>query len=150
LRAVVSRILSATCTVDGSVIAEAGPGLLILVAASKNATEAAAVRLADRIAGLRIFNDSTGKMNLGLDAIPADNGPRLMVVSNFTLWGDAWASRRPSFTRAAAFEEAEALYKVFVQALTRNFPDVVTGVFGEDMKIASVNDGPVTLVIDTR
>lgn len=148
MRAIVSRVAWAKCEVDGQVVGECGPGFLVLVAASKTCTEETARRLADRVSGLRILNDASGKMNLGLDSLPNDNGPKVLVVSNFTLFGDAWASRRPSFTKAASYEDGEKYYKIFVDELRKKTNSVECGVFGADMKITSLNDGPVTLVID--
>ena len=141
----VTRVLSATCEVDGEVVSSCGPGFLVMVAAGKDSDDAKAWKLADRVAGLRIFNDETGKMSLSLqDAVEK---PTVMVVSNFTLYGDVWSSRRPSFVKAAPFDEGQRLYKVFVDAL-RDQVHVMEGIFGADMKVSSVNDGPVTLIID--
>ena len=146
MRAVVTRVLSASCTVEDKLVGSCGHGLLVLVAAGKASTNQDATRLADRVAGLRIFSDESGKMNLPLPS--AVGQPQLLVVSNFTLYGDAWASRRPSFTSAAPYAEGERLYETFVNTLRALGLKVDTGVFGTDMKLTSINDGPVTLVID--
>jgi D-tyrosyl-tRNA(Tyr) deacylase len=144
MRAVVSRVTSASCVVDGVTIGSIQSGLLVLVAAGVNSTAKDAQRLADRVSGMRIFSDGEGKMNLALP----ENG-ELLVISNFTLFGDAWASRRPSFIKAAPYEIGERLYVEFIETLKAKGLKVATGVFGADMKVESINDGPVTLVIET-
>lgn len=145
MRAVVQRVLSASVVVEGTVVGRIGPGLLVLVGAHKDDTESNAFKLANRIAGLRIFNDDAGKMNLSM----ADAGAMsVLAVSNFTVYGDAIASRRPSFISAAPFEQGRELFEAFVKALEVEGIQVETGKFGADMKVSLVNDGPVTLVID--
>ncbi len=124
--------------------------MLILVAASVNSTEAQAIDLADRCAGLRIFADDAGKMNLALKDLPPSDQAEALVVSQFTLYGDVWSSRRPSFVTSAAFERGRELYELFVNELRQRVRGVETGEFGAMMQVELVNDGPVTLVIDAR
>ncbi len=162
MRAVVQRVSSASVAVDGKVVGEIGPGLLVLVGAHKDDTEENAKRLADRIAGMRIFNDFDGKMNLNLaDASvgspspPTPSPPEgrggpdsgVLAVSNFTVYGDV-SQRRPSFVAAAPYERGEELFGAFVAALRTLGVHTQTGVFGADMKVTLTNDGPVTLVVD--
>ena len=149
MRAVVQRVAWARVTVDGLVTGEIGPGLAVLVAAGRESTGQQAKKLADRIVGMRIFSDEAGKMNLSLADLPRVEGPRLLVVSNFTLYGDAWASRRPSFGGAAAYADGERLYEDFLAELDRLGWPAATGVFGGDMRLELLNDGPVTMVVDS-
>lgn len=145
MRAVVTRVTHASVTIDGTVRGSIGPGFLILLGVAHGDTEAQAVKLADKICGLRIFEDEAGKMNLGLDAV---NG-QLLIVSQFTLYGNCKHGRRPDFLAAARPETAVPLYeRVIAGCQARGFT-VRTGVFGADMQVASVNDGPVTILLDT-
>jgi len=148
VRAVVTRVTWARVSIEGHQVGACGPGLLVLVAAAKGDSDVEARRLADRVLGLRIFGDEAGKMNLALADLPPSTEPQILVISNFTLYGDAWSSRRPSFMRAAGFEDGNALYDAFVAALRERGLAVATGEFGGDMKVESLNDGPVTLIID--
>lgn len=150
MRAVVQRVLRASVKVDGEVIGRCGPGLLVLVAAHRNSVEPQARDLADRVAGLRIFSDFGGKMNLALKDLPESGEPEVLVVSQFTLYGDVYASRRPSFTESAGYDQGKALYDVFVSALKPLVRGVETGEFGASMEVELINFGPVTLVIDAR
>jgi D-tyrosyl-tRNA(Tyr) deacylase len=134
--------------VDDSVVGSCGVGLLVLAAAGKADTVENAKKLADKVVGLRIFNDAEGRMNLALKDLPADAKPGILAISNFTLYGDAMKSRRPSFMGAAGFEQGEALFSVFLEGLKRLWPRVESGEFGGDMKVELLNDGPVTLIID--
>lgn len=145
MRAVVQRVHSASVTVDGSVVGSIGKGLLLLVGAHKEDTEANAEKLADRIAGLRIFGDEEGKMNLSLADADAEG---VLAVSNFTVYGDALKSRRPSFTSSAGYEEGERLFNHFVNSLKSKEIKTETGTFGAMMDVQLTNDGPVTLVVD--
>ncbi len=149
MRTVVQRVRRACVRVDGAVTGQIGTGLLVLVGVEQADTEQDARTLAAKTAGLRIFSDETGKMCLGA----SDVGGGFLVVSNFTLYGDCRKGRRPDFTRAAGAAQAQALYRVFVQALCEacapaGMP-VETGRFGADMRIEMDGDGPVTLVLDT-
>lgn len=147
MRAVVQRVSSASVSVDGEVVGRCGKGLLALVGAHKDDTDLSAAKLADRIAGMRIFDDGEGKMNLALRDVEA-SGAQVLAISNFTVFGDAMKSRRPSFMESAPYEEAEKLFEKFVSELRGREIDVQTGVFGEMMQVELCNDGPVTLVID--
>lgn len=150
MRAVVQRVLRAEVRVYGEVVGSCGRGLMVLVAAGKDSTEDQARKLADRVAGLRIFNDAEGKMNLAMKDLPESGEAEVLVVSQFTLYGDVWASRRPSFMGSAGYEEGKRLYEVFVSALGSLVRGVETGEFGASMEVDLVNDGPVTLIIDAK
>ena len=145
MRAVVTRVTHASVTIDGTVRGSIGPGFLILLGVAHGDTEAQAVKLADKICGLRIFEDGAGKMNLGLDAV---NG-QLLVVSQFTLYGNCKHGRRPDFLTAARPETAVPLYEKFIALCREKGLHVETGEFGADMKVDSLNDGPLTLILDT-
>lgn len=144
MRAVVQRVSEASVNVDGATVGRCGVGLLVLVAAHRDDTEANADKMADRVAGLRIFGDAEGKMNLSL----ADVEGSVLAISNFTLYGDATKNRRPSFIEAAGYADGERLFEAFVAALVRRGVPVETGVFGAHMDVTLVNDGPVTIVLD--
>ena len=144
MRAVVTRVASASVTIAGEVVGEIGRGFLVLLGVAPDDTEAQADKLADKIVGLRVFEDENEKMNLNLSAV----GGRLLVVSQFTLYADT-KSRRPGFTGAAKPDVAVPLYERFLSACGRlGFPPE-HGSFGADMQVASVNDGPVTILFDT-
>lgn len=144
MRAVVTRVASASVTIAGEVVGEIGRGFLVLLGVGPDDTEAQADKLADKIVGLRVFEDENEKMNLNLSAV----GGRLLVVSQFTLYADT-KSRRPGFTGAAKPDVAVPLYERFLSACGRlGFPPE-HGSFGADMQVASVNDGPVTILLDT-
>ena len=145
MRAVLTRVKSASVTVDGSVIGQIGQGLLILLGVTHEDTEAQAVKLADKLMGLRIFEDENGKMNRSLE----DVGGQVLVVSQFTLYGNCKKGRRPEFLAAARPEIAIPLYEKFIALCRDKGFSVETGEFGADMQVASVNDGPVTLIVDT-
>ena len=145
MRAVVTRVTHASVTIDGTVRGSIGPGFLILLGVAHGDTEAQAVKLADKICGLRIFEDGAGKMNLGLDAV---NG-QLLVVSQVTLYGNCKHGRRPDFLAAARPETAVPLYEKFIALCREKGLHVETGEFGADMKVDSLNDGPLTLILDT-
>lgn len=148
MKGVVQRVSEASVTVEGAVVGRIGAGLLVLVAAEKGDTEADLQKFADRIVNLRIFSDAEGKMNLDLAAATSDSAmPNLLLVSNFTVAGDASKSRRPSFTSAMGFEEGKAMFDQLVSACAERGARTQTGVFGAQMDVALVNDGPVTLVI---
>lgn len=143
--AVVQRVSSASVTVDGSPSGEIGPGLLVLVGVGHDDTPADADALADKVAGLRILPDGEGRMNRSV----ADAGGAVLVVSQFTLHGDVRRGRRPSFTAAAPPEAAEPLVDRVVARIRAAGIRCETGVFGAHMDVALVNDGPVTLVVET-
>ena len=144
MRAVVTRVAGASVTIAGNVNGRIGRGFLVLLGVGPADTEAQAVRLADKICGLRIFEDEAGKMNRNLEAV----GGSLLVVSQFTLYADT-KSRRPGFTGAAKPALAVPLYEKFMaECAARGFP-VEHGEFGADMQVYSQNDGPVTILLDT-
>ena len=144
MRAVLTRVNSASVTIGGEVKAEIGKGFLVLLGVHKDDAEAQADKIADKICGLRIFEDANGKMNVN----PADAGAELLIVSQFTLFADC-KSRRPGFTDAARPETAIPLYeRVVAQCRARGF-SVGTGEFGAEMLVKSENDGPVTILLDT-
>ncbi|MEJ5197729.1 MAG: D-aminoacyl-tRNA deacylase [Anaerolineae bacterium] len=145
MRAVIQRVSRASVTVDGREVGAIGRGFLVLVGATHSDTRAEAEWLARKVAGLRLFEDAAGKMNLGL----ADVGGAVLVVSQFTLYADARKGRRPSFTEAARPEQAEPLIDYFVELLRKEGLTVATGQFQAHMEVALVNDGPVTLWLDT-
>lgn len=147
MKAIIQRVSSASVTIDGSVTAEIGQGFLILLGVTVGDDETEARVLAKKISGLRVFTDENDKMNLSLGDI---NGG-VLVISNFTLCADCSHGRRPSFIAAARPEQAEPLYELFCEELLKNgVAEVRQGVFGADMKVALVNDGPVTIDIDSK
>lgn len=143
MRAVLTRVLSASVTIDGEKRAEIGKGFLVLLGVHTDDTQEQAKKIADKICGLRIFEDENGKMNIS----PKDAGAKLLIVSQFTLYADC-SSRRPGFTNAARPEISEPLYELVVEECRNRGFEVQTGEFGADMKVESVNDGPVTIVLD--
>lgn len=145
MRVVLTRVKSASVTVDGSVIGQIGQGFLILLGVTHEDTEAQAVKLADKLMGLRIFEDENGKMNRSLE----DVGGQVLVVSQFTLYGNCKKGRRPEFLAAARPEIAIPLYEKFIALCRDKGFSVETGEFGAEMLVESVNDGPVTLIVDT-
>ena len=146
MRAVVQRVTSASVEVDGEVVGSIEAGCLVLVGVAPEDGEKESAWLAEKIVGLRIFNDDDGKMNRSLE----ESGGGVLLVSQFTLYGDARKGRRPSFIRAARGAEAEALYEDVGTRITRRGIDCATGVFGADMKVGLVNDGPVTILLDSE
>ena len=144
MRAVVTRVNSASVAIDGAVKGSIGKGFLVLLGVHVDDTEAEARRIADKICGLRVFEDEAGKMNVN----PADAGAELLIVSQFTLYADC-KSRRPGFVKAARPDTAIPLYElVIAECRARGFR-VETGEFGAYMQVASENDGPVTILLDT-
>jgi len=146
MRAVLQRVTRASVTVDGQVIGQIERGLVVLLGVEQGDTDADAHQLADKTVQLRIFDDAEGKMNL---AVP-DVGGSVLVVSQFTLLGDCRKGRRPSFIRAAQPELAERLYETFVAAIGVQGIPVATGKFRANMLVELVNDGPVTMLLDSR
>ena len=144
MRAVITRVREASVTIDGHVSGSIGKGLLVLLGVGPNDTEAEAVRLADKVCGLRIFSDDQGKMNRNLSAA----GGAILAVSQFTLYADT-KSRRPGFTGAAGPSLARTLYQHFMEECRRLGFQVSSGEFGADMQVSSQNDGPVTIWLDT-
>lgn len=146
MRACVQRVSQASVTVEDNIVGQIGRGLLVLLGVSGDDSDVDARQLADRICCLRIFEDDEGKMNRSLD----DASGAMLVVSQFTLFGDCRKGRRPSFTRAAPPELAERLYETFVAAVGVRGIKVETGQFRAHMDVALVNDGPVTLLLDSK
>jgi len=145
MRAVVQRVASARVLVRGQVVGEVGRGVVVLLGVTHDDTPEDAASLAGKIAGLRVFEDGDGKMNRSL----ADVGGSLLVVSEFTLYGDCRKGRRPSFAAAAGLDQARRLYEQFVADLRKLGVCTATGVFQAHMQVELVNDGPVTLLLDT-
>jgi D-tyrosyl-tRNA(Tyr) deacylase len=145
MRACIQRVSEASVTVKGDVTGRIGRGLLVLLGVGQDDGEDEVRWLAEKIAGLRIFEDDAGKMNRSL----AEVGGEMLVVSQFTLFGDCRRGRRPSFTAAAPPEQAERLYESFVTVVRASGITAATGLFREHMLVSLVNDGPVTLWIDT-
>lgn len=145
MKVVLQRVREASVAVGGKVVGEIGAGHLLLVGFTDEDGFEAVRWMAEKVVGLRVFNDDEGKMNLGLD----DMGGDLLVVSQFTLYGDARKGRRPSFVGAAHPDHAVPLYESFVERLREIAPGrVETGIFGANMQVTLVNDGPVTLVLE--
>ena len=144
MRAVLTRVTEASVAIDGLVHGSIGRGFLVLLGVHVSDTEKEADKIADKICRLRIFEDENGKMNIG----PADAGAQILIISQFTLYGDC-RSRRPGFTAAARPETAVPLYERVIAKCREAGFHVETGVFGADMKVSSINDGPVTLILDT-
>ena len=145
MRAVLTRVNSASVAIDGKVVGKIGKGFLILLGVGPNDTEKECRYLAEKALGLRIFEDENCKMNLGLEAV---NG-EVLVVSQFTLYGNCRKGRRPSFAEAATPELGNALYEKFLSICEELGYPPQHGRFGADMQVESVNDGPVTLILDT-
>lgn len=145
MRAVITRVKSASVSIAGSVVGEIGHGLLILLGVGPDDTPELCEKLADKALGLRIFCDEAGKMNRSL----ADIGGQVLVVSQFTLYADCRKGKRPSFTGAALPEQAVPLYEQFLQECRSRGLEPQHGRFGADMLVASENDGPVTILLDT-
>lgn len=144
MKAVVTRVTGASVTIEGRVNGKIGTGFLVLLGVAPEDTEADAIRLADRVCGVRVFEDENGKMNRNLESV----GGELLVVSQFTLFADL-KSRRPGFSGAAKPDVAIPLYEKFMAECAARGFHVEHGEFGADMQVASVNDGPVTLLFDT-
>ncbi|MGO8690280.1 MAG: D-aminoacyl-tRNA deacylase [Thermoguttaceae bacterium] len=144
--ACVQRVTRASVAVAGAVCAQIGPGMLVLLGVAEGDTGEDARQLAEKIGGLRIFDDGQGKMNLAL----ADVGGAMLVVSQFTLLGDCRKGRRPSFVAAAGPEAAQRLYQLFVDTVAGQGIAVAVGRFREHMQVELVNDGPVTLLVESK
>jgi D-tyrosyl-tRNA(Tyr) deacylase len=145
MRAVLQRVSHAKVEVDGTIRGEIGPGVLVLLGVSRTDTGEDAEFLAGKVAQLRIFNDDAGKMNRSL----LETGGEMLAVSQFTLYGDCRKGRRPSFDDAAPADQARQLYELFVAAARRLGVPVKTGVFQAHMAVTLVNDGPVTLIVES-
>lgn len=145
MRAILTRVSSASVTIDSQVVGKIGKGFLILLGVGPKDTEKECRYLAEKALGMRVFEDENGKMNLGLEQV----GGQVLVVSQFTLYGNCRKGRRPSFTEAAGPALGNELYEKFLSICAELGYPPQHGQFGADMKVASVNDGPVTLILDT-
>ncbi|HEY0075443.1 MAG TPA: D-aminoacyl-tRNA deacylase [Abditibacteriaceae bacterium] len=144
MKAVIQRCHRAQVEVEGKIVGQIGPGLAVFLGVAKADDESAAEKLTRKIASLRIFNDDEGKFNRSL----LDTGGSALVISNFTLYGDARKGTRPNFMEAAAPDEANRLYEAFVTLLRNQNVPVETGVFAANMKVLVENDGPVTIILE--
>lgn len=144
MRAIVTRVKCASVEIEGAITGQIGQGFLVLLGVGLEDTEVEAIKLADKICGARVFEDDAGKMNLNLETV----GGALLVISQFTLFADL-KSRRPGFSKAAKPALAVPLYELFMDECRKRGFTVEQGIFGADMQVASVNDGPVTLLFDT-
>lgn len=146
MRAVIQRVIESDVSVDGVVAGSIKKGLMILVGVAEDDTEQDAKYIAEKAAGLRIFEDAGGKMNLSVK----DVGGQVLAVSQFTLMGDARKGKRPGFTKAAKPEEADRLYRTFIRILQQQELHVEEGIFQADMLVRIYNDGPVTILLDSK
>ena len=146
MRAVVQRVSQSHVVVDGETVGKIGEGLMVLLGVEDGDNESDAKYLVSKVIGLRIFNDEQGKMNRSLQ----DIGGQLLVISQFTLLGDARKGRRPSFIHAASPDEGDRLYQHFVELAQQEGISVSTGQFQADMKVHLINDGPVTILLDSK
>ncbi len=146
MRAVVQRVTCSDVTVDGKITGSIEKGFMVLLGVEDGDTEKDAAYIADKVTGLRVFEDSEGKMNLSIK----DVGGQVLAVSQFTLLGDARKGKRPSFIKAARPEEANALYRDFVDKVKNEGIDVQEGIFQADMLVRIYNDGPVTILLDSK
>ena len=145
MRAVVTRVRSDSVTIDGEIAGQIGIGFLVLLGVHEEDTEKEALKIADKLCGLRVFEDENGKMNVN----PKDAGAEMLIISQFTLFADC-KSRRPGFSKAARPETAIPLYELVIRECRDRGFHVETGVFAADMQVASINDGPVTILLDTK
>jgi len=147
MRVVIQRVSEAAVKIDGTIVGEISKGLLVLLGIAQEDNEQDALYLLQKLINLRIFSDADGKMNLSVQ----DCGGELLVVSQFTLYADTKKGNRPSYIRAARPEQAIPLYEFFLKELQKQFQgSIQTGKFGADMKVSLINDGPVTIIIDSR
>ena len=145
MRFVIQRVSEASVTVDGQIVGQIGKGFMVLVGVAQTDTEAIADKLVKKMVGLRIFEDEQGKTNLSL----ADVGGALLMVSQFTLYADCRRGNRPGFSYAGKPEQANALYEYVLKKAKESVPVVERGIFGADMKVSLVNDGPFTIILDS-
>jgi D-tyrosyl-tRNA(Tyr) deacylase len=146
MKALIQRVSSASVSIGGDCVAEIKTGLLVLLGVSESDTPREVFWMVSKVANLRVFNDAEGKMNLSL----ADTGGDVLLVSQFTLYGDARKGNRPSFVQAARPENAKPLYEMFLSELQKTLnKSIPTGVFGADMQVSLINDGPVTIMIES-
>lgn len=146
MRFVIQRVSEASVTVDGKIVGQIGKGFMVLVGVAQTDTQAIADKLVRKMVGLRIFEDAQGKTNLSL----ADVGGAVLMVSQFTLYADCKRGNRPGFSYAGKPEQANALYEYILEKTRETVPVVEKGIFGADMKVALVNDGPFTILLDSE
>lgn len=146
MRVVLQRVSNCKVTVDNNITGQINKGFLLLLGVECTDTQQDAIKLVNKVVGLRVFTDANDKMNLSL----ADVGGEVLVVSNFTLYADCSHGRRPSFINAARPEISQPLYEFFCDEIRKNNIKVETGIFGADMKVELLNDGPVTIIIDSE
>lgn len=146
MRIIVQRVIEASVTVDGSIIGKIGRGALVLLGIHKDDFSTQASWLASKLVNLRMFSDAEQKMNLSLLDIQGS----VLIISQFTLYGNCQSGRRPDFFDAAQPAKAKELYKRFIEEVRKELPSIATGSFGADMKVSLINDGPVTFVIDAK
>ena len=146
MKAVLQRVTHASVKVDGNVVGEIANGFLVLLGAGEGDTNADCEKLADKISKIRLFEDEAGKMNLSA----SDIGCEILVISQFTLYADSRKGNRPNFMNAMEPKEAERLYEYFVSLLDGKFNKIQKGIFGADMKVELLNDGPVTIILETK
>ena len=145
MRAVIQRVTEASVSVDGNIVGSIGPGMVVFLGVEKDDSEKDVVYVAEKISGLRIFDDSSGRMNLSIE----DAGGEILAISQFTLYGDTRKGRRPSYVRAAGGDSAKRFYELFVAKLAERGIPVKTGVFGAHMDVHIANCGPVTILVDS-
>lgn len=148
MRAVIQRVSSAEVVVEGKTVGRCGMGFLVLAAVHREDSMADAAKLAEKVSGLRLFNDLEGRMNLALSDLPEQDLAQVLAISQFTLYGDASGSRRPSFVNSAGYDKGKELFDHFAAELAKRVKGVETGVFGASMKVSLCNEGPVTLILD--
>lgn len=145
MKFVIQRVTNASCTVEGKITGEIGKGFLVLIGISDSDTEEIADKMIKKLIGMRIFEDENGKTNLSLN----DVGGALLLISQFTLYADCRKGNRPSFINAGKPDMAKKLYKYIIEQCKKEIPTVEKGIFGADMKISLLNDGPFTIVLDS-
>ncbi|SHI35956.1 D-aminoacyl-tRNA deacylase [Parasporobacterium paucivorans] len=146
MKFIVQRVSRASVMVEGRVTGEIGKGFLVLIGVSREDTKKEADKLVRKLTGLRIFEDENGKTNLSLKDVDGS----LLIVSQFTLYADCRKGNRPSFTRAGEPEQAESLYEYIIEKCKEDISGVETGIFGADMKVELINDGPFTIILDSE
>lgn len=144
MKAVIQRVTRASVTVDGNIVGSIGRGYMVLLGVGKEDTEETAERIVKKMAGLRIFADEAGKTNLSIQ----DVGGSVLIVSQFTLYADTRRGNRPGFTEGAKPDKAEALYQYFIQCARKEIQKVEHGIFGADMQVELINDGPFTILLE--
>lgn len=150
MKAIVQRVSAAQVTIDGLTVGAINTGFLVYVGIHKEDSESDVAWIIDRLTGIRLFNDEAGKINLSIRELDAELEPGMLVISNFTLYGDAAKNRRPSFTEAAGFDQGQTLFNALLDGLRESGIYVQTGEFGGDMQVTSTNDGPVNVLIESR